>query len=441
MNASILIRGGHVIDPENGVDAARDILIEAGRIAAIEKPGQIPSERAAKTIDAKGFTVAPGLLDIHVHLREPGGEAQETIQTGCNAAAAGGFTSVWCMPNTTPTNDSPMVTRFMLDRAAEADVGVHVHPISAITKGLCGRDLVDFSAMIDAGAVGFTDDGRPVENANVMRTAMMHARDLGAVIFDHCEELSITGAGAMHEGPTSLRQGIPGIPRMSETLIVMRDGLLALETGCRFHVQHVSNRESVEAIRWLKSRGAPVTAEASPHHVLLTDQRVGEGDTHAKMKPPLCEEEDRLALIAAIEDGTIDCIATDHAPHTASAKAGLFTTAPFGIIGMESAFASLYTGFVAQGPWTLALLIEKMSAAPARVMTGAAGEGKGALGVGDAADFVIIETGIEWRFEERHLGSISRNCPWLGDAFSGRVAATFVGGRCIFRHTDTALTC
>lgn len=436
----LLITAGHVVDPANGIDAPRDVLIDDGRVAAVEPPGQISRERAHRVLDARGLVIAPGFLDIHVHLREPGGEVQETIETGCRAAAAGGFTSVWCMPNTNPTNDSPWVTRFMIDRA-QSSMGVHVHPVAAITKGLQGKELADFGALLAAGAAGFTDDGRPVESSQVMRMAMMHARDLGATIFDHCEDLSITGPGAMHLGATSLRLGIPGIARTSEALVVMRDGMLALETGCRFHVQHVSNRESVEAIRWLKSRGAPITAEASPHHLLLTDERVRDGDTNAKMKPPLCEEEDRQAIVAALEDGTIDCIATDHAPHTASMKGRAFTEAPFGIIGLETAFASLHSGFVATGRWTLAFLIDRLTGAPARVMAGAQGEGKGTLSVGAAADLVLIEPGAAWRLEERHLGSKSRNCPWLGERFKGRAGATFAGGRCIFRHADSAISC
>ena len=437
MSKSMLITGGHVIDPANGVDEPRDVLVgEDGRISAVERPGVINAERADKVVDASGLVVAPGFLDIHVHLREPGGEAQETIETGCRAAAKGGFTSVWCMPNTNPTNDSVWVTRYILDRARESGGGIHVHPVAAVTKGLAGRELNDFGALLGAGAAGFTDDGRPVESAAVMRTAMMHARDLGATIFDHCEELSITGAGAMHLGPTSLRQGIPGIPRSSEALIVMRDGMLALETGCRFHVQHVSNQESVEAIRWLKARGARITAEASPHHLLLTDERVGEGETNAKMKPPLCEEADRQAIVAALEDGTLDCIATDQAPHTASAKARGFAEAPFGIIGMETAFASLHTGFVVRGKWTLRFLIEQLTSAPAKVMAGAMGEGKGTLGSGAPADLVLIDPKATWRFEERHVGSRSRNCPWIGETFRGRVEATFAGGRCVYRVVD-----
>jgi dihydroorotase len=281
-----------------------------------------------------------------------------------------------------------------------------------------------------AGAGAFSDDGLPVQNAEMMRMAMELAHDIGAVIFDHCEDLSLTGEGVMHEGRVSLRLGLRGIPRVSESAIVARDCMLALATGARLHVCHVSNVESIEAIRHFKSRGAPVTAEVSPHHLTLTDERVRAYDTNAKMKPPLCEESDRLALIRALEDGTIDCIATDHAPHAPATKEDTFDVAPFGIIGMETAFPVLHTAFVATGRWALPWLIEKLTSAPARVM---GKEGKwGTLGVGLPGDLVLLDVEEEFEMSVERLGSRSRNCPWLGERFRGRAVLTMVDGGVVF---------
>jgi dihydroorotase len=462
-----LIRAGRLIDTAEGVDDPRDILLERGRVAAIEPLDTIDADRAERVINARDLITSPGFADIHVHLREPGGEASETVATGCRAAAVGGFTRVWCMPNTNPVNDSPVVTTFILDRARAAagdlahtdraagprEIGApRVHPVAAITKDLAGERLVDFGALLAAGAVAFTDDGRPVADAGVMRRAMLCAADLGVVLMQHCEDHAITGPGVMHAGPAAAALGLAGIPRTSEASIVARDGLLALETGARLHVQHVSNALSAEAIRHLKHRGSPVTAEVSPHHLLLTDERVRprpgapaglHADTHAKMKPPLCEESDRRALIEALEDGTIDCIATDHAPHAPTLKAAPFEDAPFGIIGMEAAFPALYTAFVDPnspspdaGRWDLEFLIDKLTAAPGRVM---AHDEIGTLREGAPADITFIETGCRYDFDARHLGSRSRNCPWIGDAFTARIAATLVAGRIAHVHAEGPL--
>jgi len=448
----VLIKGARVVDPGTGFDENADIRIEAGVISEI---GTLDPRSSEAVIDASGLVAAPAFADVHVHLREPGGEASETVATGCRAAAMGGFARMWCMPNTNPTNDSPLVTRFIRDRASEhassgkPGAGVRVHPVACISKGMKSAELTDFTALWEAGAGAFSDDGLPVADAGMMRRAMQALVDLPAnewggrpVVLDHCEDLSLTGPGTMHEGRVSADLGLAGIPRSSEAVGVARDCALSLETGCRLHICHVSTIDSVEVIRYFKGRGAPVTAEVSPHHLLFTDERVrhaerlGLGDTHAKMKPPLCDEVDRQALLAAVEDGTIDCIATDHAPHDAISKAKPFEDAPFGIIGMETAFCSLHTAFVATGRWTLAFLIDKLSTSPAKVM---GWNNFGTLASASAADLVLIDPAVNWTFEQRHLGSKSSNCPWLGSVMTGRVVATVIGGRCAYRCPDRAI--
>jgi dihydroorotase len=427
-DGAILIRGGTVVDPSRKLHERRDVLVEAGRIAAVESG--IPASRASLQIDATGLVVCPGFVDLHSHLREPGGNASETIESGTRAAAAGGFTTVFCMPNTNPVCDSHVVVRYMLDRAKETGC-VRVAPVAAVTRGQSGESLSELGALTSAGALAFSDDGRPVANAMVMRRALQYAHMLGVPIFDHCEDMSLTADGVMHEGPVSLRLGLKGIPRSSEATIVARDCALAYETGGHLHICHVSNRDSVAAIRHWKERGAPISAEVSPHHLTLTDEEVA-GDsegraysTSSKMKPPLCSEDDRQVLIAALEDGTIDCIATDHAPHAFALKDTLFAEAPFGILGFESAFAVLHTEFVATGKWTLDFLIEKMTIAPSRIMDAP----WGTLEVGSAADIALLAPGEPFVFDESCLRSRSRNSPWIGRTMKGRVLGTLASGR------------
>ncbi|MEQ8820612.1 MAG: dihydroorotase [Sumerlaeia bacterium] len=425
----ILIHNGIVADPSQGLHDRLDLLIEDGRIAEVAK--DIPRDRADRLIDAQGFTISPGFIDLHTHLREPGGEGSETIETGSRAAAAGGFTTIYCMPNTNPVCDTRTGVQFVVSRAETSGI-IRVIPVASVTRGQKGEELAEFGALLETGAGAFSDDGHPVMNANIMRRALACTRMLGVPIFDHAEDMDLTGAGVMHEGPVSLRLGLPGIPRISESTIVARDIALADETGGHIHICHVSARESVEAIREGKRNGIRVTAEVSPHHLTMTDEAVIGYNTHAKMKPPLNAEEDRQALIAALEDGTIDCVATDHAPHAATTKLNVFDGAPYGIIGMETAFPVLYTDFVATGQWSLEFLIEKMALAPARIME----QPWGTLRPGSLADLTLLDLNCEYTFEERHLRSKSSNCPWLGKTMKARIAATLLGGEIVFTNPD-----
>lgn len=436
-HASLLIRGARVIDPGSQTDATLDVLIADGVVADIDE--RLAESSAETVIHAGGLVATPGLIDVHTHLREPGGTHSETIASGCAAAARGGFTRIFAMPNTSPACDSVPGVKHVLDRAAEAN-GVRVCPVATVTRGMSGRELSDFGALADAGAMAFSDDGLPVADAEVMRLALECVRDVDGVIFDHCEDLALTGEGVMHGGDVALRLGLKGIPRVSEAAAVARDCLLSLATGGRLHVCHVSNVDSIEAIRHARSRGAPVTAEVSPHHLTLTDAAVGDYDTHAKMKPPLCDDSDRRALIGALEDGVLDCIATDHAPHAPSLKADSFDAAPFGIIGMESAFAVLHEAFVRPGRWTLAFLVDKLSVAPARVLGGDGGgarfRGWGRLERGGPGDLALFDVDEPYELTTAMLGSKSRNCPWLGATLTGRAVLTVAGGRVVHADAD-----
>lgn len=427
--AKTVIRNGLVIDPSQGLRAQLDVLIEDGRVAALAPA--IPPDEDTAVVDASGFVIAPGFIDLHTHLREPGGESAETIESGTRAAAAGGFTTIFCMPNTKPVCDTETGVHYVVSRAANLGC-VNVIPVAAITKNMDGEELTNFGKLITAGAGAFSDDGRPIMNAEIMRRALEYTSMLKVPIFEHCEDMNLSAEGVMNEGVTSARLGLKGIPRVSEAVMVARNVALAAITGGHIHICHVSTRESVEAIREAKRSGTRVTAEVTPHHLTMTEQAVLGYNTNAKMKPPLCEAADRDALIAALEDGTIDCIATDHAPHSANSKDTVFDAAPFGVIGMESAFPVLYTEFVATNRWPLEFLIEKLTTAPARVM----GETWGTLRVGAPADFVLLQLGVAHVFEKHHLRSRSSNCPWLGKAMKARVVATFVGGRCVFEDPD-----
>jgi dihydroorotase len=422
-----LISNGLVVDPAQGIHHQLDVLVEDGRIADLR--AGIPADQADETIDAGGLVVAPGFVDLHVHLREPGGEGSETIASGTRAAARGGFTTIFAMPNTNPVCDSQTGVAYLQSRAA-TEGAVKVVPIAAVTIGQKGEELTNLGTLKSAGVGAFSDDGRPIMNAQIMRRALEYTRMLDMPIFEHCEDMNLSGEGVMHEGLMSLRLGLRGIPRVSESIMVARNVALAAATGGHVHICHVSTRESVEAIREGKRNGVRVTAEVSPHHLTLTDDAVADYNTHAKMKPPLCAEEDRVALVAALEDGTIDCIATDHAPHSATAKNDVFDAAPFGVIGMESAFPVLYTEFVRPGRWSLDFLIDRLTIGPARVVN----RPLGTIRPGSPADIALLQLDVEHRFDESCLGSKSRNCPWLGRTMAARVAATMVEGHVVWRN-------
>ncbi len=419
----IVIKGGHVLDPGrfNGV---ADVLIEEGKISAVGPELKAPP--SATVIHASGLHVFPGFVDLHVHFREPGFEYKETIQSGGAAAVAGGFTSVCCMPNTTPVNDNQAVTEFMLDRARSAGTA-NLFPIGAITKGSEGKELAEIGDLRRAGCVAISDDGRPVMNSLVMRRAMEYALAFDLPVVDHCEDLHLAEGGCMNEGIVSTELGLPGIPAAAEDVMVARNVALAELTGARLHLAHISTAGSVRMVREAKSRGIRVTAEACPHHFTLTEEMVRGFNTHAKMNPPLRTWQDVQAIKGALRDGTIDVIATDHAPHAAQEKQQEFTEAPFGIVGLETAL-SLTLGLVDEGVLTLEGAITKLSSAPAAAF----GLAKGTLAVGADADVAVVDLQAQWEVDPAKFRSKSRNTPFAGWKVKGKVKATVVGGRVVF---------
>ena len=424
-----VIRNGTIVDPSQGLHGKMDLAIRNGMLEDLGPDLRI--DKNDRVFDAEGLHLAPGFIDLHTHLREPGGEAAETIETGCRAAAAGGFTTIYCMPNTSPVCDTETGVHYVVSRAAKVGC-VRVIPVAAVTHGQQGEAMTNMGKLLRAGAGAFSDDGFPVMNAEIMRRALEYTRMLGVPVMEHCEDANLSGSGAIHEGVVSLQLGLRGIPRVSESTMVARNVALAAASGGHIHICHVSARESVEAIREAKRNGVHVTAEVTPHHLTMTDRDVLGYNVNAKMKPPLCEEGDREALIDALEDGTIDCIATDHAPHSANAKENVFDEAPFGIIGMEAAFPLLFTEFVASGRWTLDFLVEKLTTAPAQVM----GRPWGTLQPGNPADIAVLQLGQPYTFERRHLHSRSSNCPWLGRKMQGRIAMTLVAGLPVYESPD-----
>jgi dihydroorotase len=414
-----------VIDPGSGVDGCRDILIEDGRIVAVE-----PRIEAAEVrmLDAAGLVVVPGLIDMHVHLREPGQEHKETIETGARAAAAGGFTSICAMPNTNPVNDRPEITRMIRTRAADKAV-VNVFPIAAMTLGLRGAELVDMAALAAAGAVAFSDDGRCLQSGLMMRRAMEAARSLGKPITDHCEDASLAGAGIMHEGPRAARFGWPGIPAAAEDVMVARDAVLAEALGAPVHIAHLSTAGAVRIVREAKRRGVPITAEATPHHLTLTDAALETGDPRYKMNPPLRGEEDVAALLAAVADGTIDVLATDHAPHAAAEKAVGMAAAPFGIVGLETAVSLMLDILVRRNLIGLARFAALWSTRPAEIL---GLRGKGRLSAGADADLTILDLDRPVIVDSGAFRSKSRNTPFDGWALRGAAVRTIVGGQPVF---------
>lgn len=420
----LVLAGGWVLDPGRW-DGEADVWIKNGVIDAVVSPDVSPPQ-AAKRLDVTGFLVLPGLVDLHVHLREPGFEYKETIATGTAAALAGGFTSICCMPNTKPVNDEPTVTQLIKRKSGEAD-RAKVYPIGAITKGLIGGELADFRVLKEAGCVALSDDGRPVMNDEVMRQAMKQASDVDLPVIDHCEDLILSGCGCMNEGPVSRVLGVRGIPKGSEFRMIARDIKLAEETGARLHVAHLSTAVGVDLVRQAKAKGLPVTAEVCPHHFTLTDEAVREQGVNAKMNPPLRSERDRDALLEGLADGTIDAIATDHAPHAEYEKQWGMDRAPFGIVGLETALA-LTLRLVEQGLLSLERAVQCLTSKPAGLL----GLPGGTLASGASADIVVVDRTCEWVVDPEQFYSKGRNTPFAGWPVRGRVMMTVVAGR--MRH-------
>ena len=424
----LLLKGGRVIDPSRNTDGIADVLVVDGRIAAVGKNIGLPD--GGQVHDAKGMVVSPGLIDVHVHLREPGFEDLETIATGAAAAAAGGFSAVCAMPNTDPVIDNQSSVGFVVAQARKAAMA-RVYPIGCITIGQKGERLAEFGEMVGAGAVAVSDDGKPVQSSHMMRTALEYAKIFGIPVADHCEDTSLAEGGAMHEGIVSTRLGLKGIPSAAEEIQVARDCILAELTGGHIHLCHMSTRGSVELIRRAKEKGLRVTAEAAPHHFTLTHDRVEGYDTNAKMNPPLRTDDDREAIRQAVKDGTIDCIATDHAPHHYDAKEREFDDAPNGILGLETALGLAIRELVKPGHLTLPELIRRMSTRPAQVF-GLVG---GTLAVGAPADLVVFDPEARWKVDAGHFRSKSRNTPFSGEELIGRALLTLVDGRIVFQRT------
>src|SRR5688572_13371501 len=423
----LLIANGHLIDPAAPENTGMSVLIENGRVKAWLGPGEKAPE-GCEVFDASGLLVAPGFIDMHVHLREPGQEHKETIASGCGAAGAGGWTSVCPMPNTTPVNDNAAITRYMIEQAERAGLA-NVFPIGAITKSSDGSELAEMGEMKAAGAVAVSDDGRPVPNAGMMRRAMQYARDFGLPVIDHCEDKSLSSGGVMHEGRLSLLLGLKGMPALAEDIDVVRDIILAKETGTNIHIAHVSTKGAIEAVRRAKNEGIAVTCEVTPHHFTLTDKAVEGYDTNTKMAPPLRSEEHLEAIIEGIKDGTIDAIATDHAPHHADEKALEYDRAPFGITGLETAVGLAFNELVHRGIIGLERLVEMCSTNPAKIFRLA---GRGTLTPGSIADVTIIDPSKEWTFHAADSRSKSRNTPFDGWQFTGKAIATVVRGKLVF---------
>lgn len=421
----LLLKGGRILDPSRGYDEPADLFIEDGKIAAIGAKDTV--KKGTEIIDVKGSLIVPGLIDIHTHLREPGHEYKESVQSGSEAAVAGGFTAIACMPNTRPVNDTRSVTEFILRQARLANLA-RIYPIAAITMGSEGKDLTEFADLRKAGAVGFSDDGRPVPNSFVMRIALEYAWSFGLPVISHCEDLNLSKGGLMHEGPVSTELGLAGIPSISETTMIARDIEVAEYTRTAVHIAHVSSAHSVELIRKAKARGVKVTAETAPHYLFLTDESLRDFDTNKKVNPPLGSGEDSAALREGLKDGTIDVIASDHAPQSSVEKDVEFEYAMNGIIGMETSLG-LCVKLVDEGVLTLDHLIRKMSCAPAAVLKVPGGT----LAPGSIADVTVIDLDRKWTVDTGAFKSKSRNCPFNGWELKGKAVMTIVGGEIKYR--------
>jgi dihydroorotase len=423
----LLLKGGRVVDPARGVDAVQDVLLSGGVVAEV---GPRISARGAEVVDVGGLVVCPGFIDLHTHLREPGREDKETIATGTRAAASGGFTAVCAMPNTEPVNDQAGITRAILEKARAEGV-VRVYPIGAITKGSLGEEIAEYGDLAEAGCVAVSDDGRPVASARVMRRALEYAKAFDLTVIDHCEEPTLSERAVMNEGPVSTLLGLAGAPAAGEAIAVERDILLAELTGGKVHIAHLSAAASVDAVRRGKARGVRVTAEATPHHLFLTDQLVKdtEYDTFTKVNPPLRSEADRRAVVEALRDGTIDCVATDHAPHTVDDKKVEYEAAAFGMVGLETAVPLCLDRLVGTGLLDLPRLVSRLSTAPARTL-GLAG---GTLAPGAPGDVTVLDLDRRVKVDPSRFASKGRNTPFGGWSLKGGPAITIVAGRVVWR--------
>lgn len=418
----LLIQNGRVVDPINGRDEIADILIENGKISQIAPQIKAPE---AETVDATGLAVLPGLVDMHVHLRDPGFTHKEDILSGCEAAAAGGVTSLLCMPNTKPAIDCKEVVDYIREKAQKAKAKVYI--TGAVSKGLNGEEMCDLDALKKAGVIALSDDGKPVKSAKMMTTALQRAAELGLTVTSHCEDLELIDGGIMHKGSVSERLGVKGMDRSSEDYMTMREIILAENNSVPVHIAHVSTKLSVQLIREAKARGVKVTAETCPHYFSMTEEALLSQDADYRMNPPLREESDRDAVLAGVLDGTLDCIVTDHAPHSKEEKKD-FLTAPNGVIGMESSFAASYTYLVKTGRMTMSQLLERMSCNPARIL----GIPAGTLGIGAAADLILVDLEEEWTVDPQRSHSRSQNCVYKGKTLTGKVKYTYLNGESVF---------
>jgi dihydroorotase len=432
--ADLLVRSAHVLDPREGVDAPHDVLVRGGEIAELGAPGSLAAPEGAEVIDGEGRHLLPGFVDPHVHLRTPGQEHKEDLDSGTRAAAAGGYVAVVAMPNTEPTVDSAPVLLSLRDHARR-EARVPVGFLASVSRDLAGEALTEMAELRDAGALGFTDDGKPVHRAGLLRKALQYQRLAGGVLCLHEEDPTLSGRGVMHEGDVSARLGLAGIPSVSESTVIARDAALARYEEGRIHIQHLSARESVEAVAAARAAGVRITAEVTPHHLTLTDAALLDGlETRLKMNPPLRAEADREALIAALRDGTIDCIATDHAPHAREEKEVPFEEAPMGTTGLETAFAALYTELVVPGVVPLSLIVDRLSSGAALF-----GLELPAVAVGRPANLCVVDLEAEWEVGEHGYESRSESCCFAGRTLRGRVLATVAAGGVAYRERAFAL--
>src|SRR5262245_25478039 len=431
-----LLKGGRLVDPVNGRDGTFDLLIDGDKIARVGR--DLPVDRDVDVVEVpSGFVVCPGLIDMHVHLREPGQEHKETVATGVAAAVAGGFTAVACMPNTSPVNDNAGVTEYILKKAAEANLA-RVYPIGAVSRGQNGEQLADIAELKQAGCVAITDDGRPVATAMLMRRALEYARMFDMPVIEHCEEQTLKGDGVAHEGFQASALGLRGIPGEAESIMALRDISLAELTGGSLHIAHMSARQTLDAVRWGKQRGVRVSCEVTPHHFVLTDDMLAAPvpyDTNVKMNPPLRETADRDAMVAGLADGSIDAIATDHAPHHFDEKRVEFDHAPFGITGLETAVSLCFDRLVHPGVVSLSRLVELLSVNPARILRVPGGS----LAEGAPADISILAPDLQVTVSAAAMRSKSKNTPFDGWTLRGGVAVTIVGGRTVYVNDATGL--